>query len=292
MNSPALLVLGLLVMPAGLGAFALAQRSTPQGRPTRVPAAQQSAERPANTPGFRVAGLQVNSPVHTGADPASDETFGIDLAFFGTFSRTSLAIEFTREAGGIIGIDDDRSRLARFTDDRGTDLVRKDSFGGPFEGMPRISSDGRHLVFALPSDALPDAGATRLGAAGVLGVRVGDGIQDFVARDVDLQQGETFSLGGFDFRIESAGPSEWGEGHALTLSSKRDLAGIVRYALILDDGREHPLDPSMSMSGMGAWQQSFEMERAIERASLRITCWKNLQVLEIPFEVQAGIGLR
>jgi hypothetical protein len=88
------------------------------------------------------------------------------------------------------------------------------------------------------------------------------------------------------------GPSEWGDGYALTVASKRDLGTIVSWALVMDDGTEVPLVPSMSMSGMGHWEQTLQLEREIEQADLRITCWKDLQVVELPFELSTGLGLR
>src|SRR5262245_55379490 len=130
MNLSSLAVFALVAIPTGLGFVAIEQQKTPQKPHAPAPAAQ--------TPGFRIAGIQINSPVHTGADPASDDTFGVQLAFFGTFARTSVAIELARDAGGIIGLEDERCRLDRFADDRGTNLVKKDAFPGPFEAS-RIS---------------------------------------------------------------------------------------------------------------------------------------------------------
>jgi len=282
MNLSSLALIGLLAIPTGLGVVALGQQKT------QKPGAASPV---AQTPGFRIAGIQVNSPVHTGADPASDDTFGVQLAFFGTFARTSVAIELSRDAGGIIGLEDGSCRLARFADDRGTNLVKKDAFPGPFE-LSRVSDDGRHLVFSVASDALPDPVAARLSLAGKLALRVATAQETFTAEDVDLDEGARFGVGGFALEVRGNEPSEWGEGYALTVASKRDLGTIVSWALVLDDGTEVELRPSMSMSGMGQWEQTLQLDREIEQAHFRITCWKDLQVVELPFEVSAGLGLR
>jgi hypothetical protein len=287
MNAP-LALLGLLAIPAGASVVLLQQQ---KAKPPHAAASRPAASSAQSTPGFRVAGLQVNSPVHTGAAPASDDAFGVELAFFGSFARTSVAVELARGAGGIIGIDDERCRLARFSDDRGTDLAKKDAFPGPFE-MPRVSDDGRHLVFTVASETLPDPAATRLALGGVLALRVATEQETFVAEDVELVEGTRFTVGSFELEVTANGPSEWSDGHSLTLSSRRDLTTIVSWSLVLDDGTELSLRPSMSMSGMGRWEQTLQLEREVARADLRIACWKDLQTLEVPFELSAGLGLK
>jgi hypothetical protein len=300
MNVRLLLLSGLLGSVAVAGLVQLDKGREPAALPPTLSPHQRQAKRspaapPAHAPGspdVRVAGLMINSPTHTGADPASDDPGSVDLAFFGTFERTRLALELERADGGVLGIDDDRSQLTRFEDDRGTNLAKADDPFGPFEMLPRISADGRHVVFVIPSPLLPDPGATRISAAGVLGLRVATRKETFTSSSIALTEGASLTLAGFDFRVESAGKSEWSEGQALTLSSRRDLSSIARYALVLDDGAEVELRPSMSMSGMGTWQQTLELGGEVPRAALSIEVWQDLATDEVPFEVETGIGLR
>lgn len=292
MNVRILVLGGLLSILCAAGVVQLDGDDPPPALPTTLSphATPARAARAADSPDVRVAGLMVNSPTRTG-DPSSDGTFGVDLAFFGTFERTRLALELTRPEGGVLGIDDDRSRVTRFADDQGTDLARADNPFGPFEMLPRISPDGRHVVFVIPSESLPHERAARISAAGVVALRVASRREAFTAPDVHLAAGSSFSLAGFDFEVESAGKSEWGEGWSLTLAASSDLSPIARWALVLD-GAEVELRPSMSMSGMGVWRQTLELEHAVERASFRVECWQDLATVEVPFNVDAGLGLR
>lgn len=307
MNPRLLAVFATLATAVGVGVVALDRPSGVQPVcPTTVVGQRPLASAPsivttttatpvataAATPGFRAAGLTINTPVHTGVDPSSDDDFGVELAFFGTFARTSLAIEYRHAAGGMLELDGEASRLERFTDDRGTDLANEDAPFGPFDTMARVSEDGRHIVFVVPSDALPAAGATGVTAAGVLAVRCGSRKEDVASETVALRKGGTLAVGGHELAIREVGPSQWGEGHALTLESRTDLAAIEAWTLVLPDGREVEASPSMSMSGMGTWQQTLELEEPVERASLRIARWADLRTIEVPFEVSAGLGLR
>lgn len=289
------LVISLLVLLGSAGVVALSGAecmTKPLPESLSPLAARRCKTARAGGPAVRVAGLMINSPTHTGADAASDDASGVELAFFGTLERMRLALELTRPEGGLLGLDEAASRLTRFADDRGTDLIPSESPFGPFELLPRVSPDGRQLVFVIPSSRLPHARATRLSAAGTLGLRVATVSESFTAGDVPLAAGSAFSVAGFDFEIESAGKSQWGEGREVTVVAHRDLSAIRRWALVTPEGTELELRPSMSMSGAGTWSQTLELDRTLERAGFRVECWQDLATVEVPFEVETGLGLR
>ncbi|MEM7309070.1 MAG: hypothetical protein AAF682_20470 [Planctomycetota bacterium] len=294
MNARILAWIGTLVILAGAGVVVFrgeeqpAQRR-PFPRPTQKRAVHGASESPAVV---KPVGLMINAPVHTGEDPALEDNFGVELAFFGTFERTRMALELFYPKGGIIDLDNEASTLSLFEDDRATDLRKEDEHFGPFEMMPRMSEDGRYLAFVVPSDKLPDKNASKLYAKGVVAVRVATRAAEFDAEGVLFDEGTELSLGDFDFEITEAGPSSWGDGHSITLQTDRDTVRIVRYAFVDADGNEHELSPSMSMSGMGTWQQTLESDEELGRGTLRIECWQDMHTVEVPFEAEAGLGLR
>lgn len=284
--------LGFLVLPAGLWIASLGDVELPWGfsahaQQTKV----QSAKGGRATPGFRVAGVMVNSPAFS-MPPTSDGGFGPELAFFGTFARTSVAIEYTRDAGGLIGMDPEACTLTHFADDHGTNLVGETSVFGPFETNPRISEDGKHILFTVPSETLPHGAAAHVIAQGELGLLVGSKTQAVDSEAFDLEAGESLEVGPLAFEVTEVGPSAWGDGHSITLSSRTGLSEVVSWALVLDDGSVVDLSPSMSMSGMGTWQQTLDFDREVEHARLRVTRWTDLQHVKVPFEVSTGLGLR
>ncbi len=59
-----------------------------------------------------------------------------------------------------------------------------------------------------------------------------------------------------------------------------------------DSGEETELRTSMTISGGGTWNQTLECEQPIERAKIRVEMWKAPEMVRIPFDVTAGIGLR
>ncbi len=243
-------------------------------------------------PAVYPVGIMINSPTHTGADPESDDTFAVDLAFYGTFEKTRLALELVFPKGGIIELKNEESELTVFEDDKGTDLRKTDQFFGPFEMMPRVAEDGRHLVFVAGSDKLPYPTASKLAAKGKVAVLVADQAESFKVENVKVAEGTTFSVAGFDFEIREVGASEWGEGYSLTLVTKTDPGPIVSYGMIDGEGQSIELRPTMSMSGGGSWQQTLDYDRPVEVAAFVVEAWQDPELLSIPFEVSAGLGLR
>ena len=297
MNARILALLTTLLVFAGAGVVLLRGHSDPAGQASSA-AGRQGATTPTSPAAprgdagaVRPVGLMINAPTHTGKDPASDDTFGVELAFFGTFERTRLALELHYPQGGIIDLAGDSSSLTLFQDDMGGDLLKKESSFGVFEMMPRISDDGRYLVFVVPSDRLPQANATKVRAKGAVAAVVATRAQTFDAVGVKLAEGSEFSVGGYDFEITEAGDSDWGDGRSITVKTKRDTNAILRYALVGPDGEEVELSPTMSMSGMGTWNQTLDYEAGFDQATFRVEVWQDMREVEVPFDVEAGFGL-
>jgi hypothetical protein len=237
-------------------------------------------------PTVRVAGLMINGPTRIG-DSQNEE-----LAFRGSFAKTRLALELHYPKGGLIDLQREGSTLVSFSDDKGTNLLTEDDFGGPFEMLPRISEDSRELLFVIGAKTLPNATAAQLRAQGSVRVMVADAKETHTSATLELVAGTPCEVGPFTFSVSSAGPSEWSEAFSITLESKTDLSAIVRYALVDQDGNEIALQETMSMSGMGSWQQSLDCEKPVETAQLRIECWTEPEIVDVPFEVRTGLGLR
>ena len=231
-----------------------------------------------------VVGLMVHAPTAN-----STEHFE-RLGFAGTFNRSRLAIQLHHAPGGIIDLLADESTVEWFGDDKGTNLVDPDGMFGPLEMMPDIAEDGGSLVFVVGSNRSPHAQASRLEARGTIVAVCATATAKHRA-EVTFKKGEKFQLGPYAFEITNVGKSDWSEGWTLELTSKTDLASIITYSLVAN-GAEEELRQSMSMSGMGTWQQTLEREAAIEKGTLQIECWSDPAKVELPFAVSAGLGLR
>ncbi len=248
--------------------------------------AQQPREAAAQTPSVRVAGLLVNTPLRQSGEDTEE------LAFVGTFARTSLALELVVPQGGLVALDCDRSKVALFSDDQGTDLTDAHDFFGPIERLPRVAPDGRSLVFVLSSRTPPGRRASRLHAEGELVVRMSSERSTLASQPVALVKGSSFQVGDLRFEVTESGPSPWGEGWSTTVLTRQDPSAIVSWSLVGPDGEEHAWQDIASWDGGGTWYRSLATDERIEHATVRIEAWKDVREGRIPFEVETGLGLQ
>ena len=240
---------------------------------------------PARNASCRPVGLMVNGPVGGGSDDFPD------LAFAGTFERTRLAIRVDYPRGGIVDLRADRSTLDELQDDLGADLRKTDQHFGPFEMLTRVADDRRSAVFVIPSDKLPGPRATRLVARGKVALMTSSGSSEARSEHLALATGGAFAAGPFTFEVTRMGSSEWGDGWSMTLSTNTDLTAVRTYAFVDSNGEHVELSPSMTISGSGTWTQTLECERELGEGVFVVDYWDSPKIIEVPFEVSAGLGL-
>jgi hypothetical protein len=248
--------------------------------------AREPVQAAPGAPAVRATGILINAPLRTGGEQSEE------LAFFGTFSRTSLAIELVVPQGGLIDLDRERSQVTLFTDDQGTNLLDAEEFLGPIELAPRIAADGRSLAFVVGSKALPHRQASRLRVQGKLLVRMASERVTHETKPVSLSKGSTLQVGPFRCEVSESEPSPWGGGWSTTLVTRQDPSAIVAWTLVDEEGVVHEWPCTMSMDGGGTWYRTFTSEQRIDHSIVRIEAWKDVREGQIPFELEAGLGLR
>ena len=244
------------------------------------------ADDPAHDGMFEAVGVMVNAPIRDGENGFDD------LAFAGSFARTRVAVRMRFPEGGLFELDRKSCSVSRFVDDRGTDLLGEDDMFGPIEMMPEIADDGSWVVFIIASPVLPAAGASRLDVAGTVAVRAATEREVVESRDVAFAEGSVVELGDYSLEVKSSGPSEWSDDWTFTVKTRDDLSSVISWVAIDGDGNEHALQPTMSMRGMGTWEQTLSCDTPLDRVTLRVEAWADARRVEVPFEVSTGLGLR
>lgn len=215
------------------------------------------------------------------------------LPFMG-FTRTRLAVRLVLPSKGIFDLNADRSKVDVFRDDRGTDMLARstDSFqSSPIEMSPTLAEDGGSVVFIVGSDKIPAGNASQLEMKGTVALHVATRKVEFRADDVQFQPGQVVELGPYHLEIVSSGPSDWDPRWSLEVRSSVDLAPIIAWQVVAPDGEVVDMSPTMSMSGMGTWQQTVAGEKTLDHGSLVITAWADARTLEVPFALTTGVGL-
>jgi hypothetical protein len=186
---------------------------------------------------------------------------------------------------GLIEIDDDASVLEHFGDDKGTNL------GGGFESFPDEFKDASGGIIEVESSAVPAAGSSVLTAQGTLALSVATGTRKTRAANVALRNDATFRLGSTTITISEVEAD--GENQSFTLKLPRQTMMTIKEIKFFD-GRNQALEGQRTSSGYmnDAAELGMRVTTQARTITLEFETWQGLRTLKVPFNVQAGMGLR
>ncbi len=206
---------------------------------------------------------------------------------------TELALGITAKESRIIGLDEDKSKVTSFTDDKGTDLT-----GGKaeFGSFPKIAEDGTFGILEVKGSGIPAAGATKIMAKGTLAVTLGGKTATTRSEAVAVKKGTRFTLG--DYKFEVSDTSESGDDEkptSLTLQAKQNLDGVAAIRFFTEAGKE--IEASNSGSSSSGFNNSVTIEKYFDLATkatsilIEIDAYTDLKVETIPFDLTTGLGM-
>lgn len=242
---------------------------------------------PPIEPGARLVGVMVNPEI-----APQDEDGGFpNLAFQGTMGMTKLAIVVDDVDGGLIALDRDGCEVATFTDDRGRTLFDEDSPFPPFGFGERVLKNGHRLALELEGAYAPTRGAKTITATGTLAVRSAHERATSTRALVDCKKGAKLASGSYEFRVQSNGEAQWGDGYELELETTDDLGAVISYAAVTEKGTRIELDVRSTMTFAGKSQIGLFSDVPVGAAKLEVVAWKDARVRRVPFSVRAMIGM-
>jgi len=216
------------------------------------------------------------------------------------FNSMGTAVAIIIETKGpksIIKFDDKGSKIALLRDDKDTDLTKspqgdKQKFYQPQFGFPSVSDDGKAVLFLVRGDSLPAKGSTR--------VRV-----QMTAHLLTASQKKTDRQDGVALKVDTevkAGPAPLriqkveAEGAELNVTFKTnekiDQVIAVRF---FKDGKE----VKSNSAGSSSWtignvrtvQKTYSVKEKLEKADIEVEYWADLEAVDVPVSVEAGLGL-
>jgi hypothetical protein len=243
----------------------------------------------AAEPIFRVAGVQINSPVDLGREKSND------TAFFGVPPGTHIAVVVTLPTSGIVELDRKKSKVESFQDSTGKDIYQKPKFGSAY-GMMSISKDKQKILFRVSTEKLPAKGAKSVSLKGSVVLKVGTATSKGVRKRVKLAVGTSFKAGPYSLEITTAEKSEFFDGKfQVQLESKQDFDAIVAVRFLDSKGAELKAESRgsgrMSFGKNTTWTRSYHLDKIVKRATIEIEYWKDMKTVELPYTVQVGVGL-
>jgi hypothetical protein len=243
----------------------------------------------------RACGLQI---VGKGYGAADDNDALRPLNSFG--SGTSVAILVTPGAGTLIEILNDECKVIKFTDDKGTDLLKGDmKFGSPgFSYGAQISKDGKAVMMEARGPGLPSAEAAFLTLEGTTAFMVSpSGKTDTVkAENVELKKDGKFTAGTMAFTIREAGKPQWGDDPlAIDIACKTSLDTVKSVKFLDANGKEIEANRNStgreSFGGDTTWSMSFTLKQKVEKATVVVESWADAKKLFVPVILKVKLGM-
>jgi hypothetical protein len=226
------------------------------------------------------------------------------LRAFNWSKGTSLALLAVFPEGGIISFDSEASKLERFGDDKGTNLLEEPKSGEStffqskpgFGMMASVSEDGKACMIELDSPAVPAKGAARIDASGSLVFKCGSKKKTFTHENVAFKVGTKVEAGAVPLEVTKVGEPEWGDDPLqITLKATQDMSKVAAIAFF--DGNGNAIESSdagwtsMRSFNVVSIEKSFNLKKKVDSATIAVTYWVDMRDEEIPFKVTASLGL-
>lgn len=227
--------------------------------------------------------------------PPAEKKEGAQGAFFQPPGLTVVAT-ITPAQGKIVSLDQFKSKVDSFTDDKGTDLLATKS-ESPFNKPGFGTMDAKEAVATVEIQAagLPAKGASALNISGTITAQIASGTKQFTMENVDLTNGTHFICGELPINITKASVHKAmfsnKEEFSVTFSSTSDLENISTLEFFDAQGAKVEARKSEWGGGMGNYSVAYAFKQSVGSAKIVATCWTDLKTVEIPLSVKTGLGL-
>lgn len=251
-----------------------------QARRPPLPAKPAPAKpAPLPMPEVYVGGVQVvNSPF--GDDDWSARPFN-------SRNGTRVVLVVKMPAGlGLIGIDDEKSRVDTFTDEQRT------QYAAELDPFPDVSRDGSAGAIEIESDIVPGPSVTSLVAEGTLALVVAAGSKPVRVAKVPIENDRTFKIGATTVTVSDATVDEEEQSQSFTFNLTRQLLNSLRGVRFLD-AKGQDIESSRTSSSYinESASVSYTIKTLAKSVTVEFDQWQGLRDLEVPFKVNVSLGL-
>jgi hypothetical protein len=227
--------------------------------------------------------------------PPVEKKEGAQGAFFQPPGVTVVAA-LTPAQGKIVSIDQFKSKVDAFTDDKGTDLLAAKS-DSPFNkpGFGMMDTKESCATVEIQAAGLPAKGASALNISGTITAKIAAGTKEFTVESADITNGTHFTCGELPIEITKAGLSKAmfsnEQEFSVTFSSAKDLESISTLDFFDAQGTKLEARKSEWGGGMGSYMVVYVFKKSVDHAKIVATCWTDLKTVEVPLSVKTGVGL-
>jgi hypothetical protein len=253
-------------------------------------------ERPAAPAPAASATSAVQIELYEVAMRREPKTEGVTL--FGN-AGTDLKIAVVVPGASLLRLDEEKSKIAKWTDDAGTDLTpTEDSwwFWAQMDGRWDEEARMDLATLTLHTDRLPASGANRITLESTLVfVDAGDLTTSDVAAPLTL--GAKFTLAGVEMKVAALSEIEDSETvvRQIELQSSKPLDALQSMVMKDAEGNEIVCEEmgsgSMGMFGKTTYSYYYGLGKAVDAATITATYYARMGTVEVPLKLSAGVGL-
>lgn len=232
-------------------------------------------------PAVELAGLRVVGPGY-GLN-------GTELQAFNQRSGLSLALIVNAPKNKkIVDVDDSKCSLTSLIDDRGHNLLDGVDWGS----FPKVSKDGRLALIEVTSKSRPSKSASRIHAKGTIHLCTAGSERTEKIENLKLEVGGKSHIQQNILQVMKV--QKENDGLNLVLQGKRTLTETFK-AVRFYTSKDHSVDVwgrgSFTFGNTSQMQYNLDLKSVPETLIMEIDLWQDLETLDLPFEIDSGLGL-
>jgi hypothetical protein len=215
-------------------------------------------------------------------------------------SGVTVSATLSSSAGKIVKIEDSKSKIESFTDDKGTDLMAapdsNDVFNKPGVSIQLPSSDEGFTSVVMDLKALghPAKGATMLNIAGKVVAQVASDSKQVTVDNAEIKPETTFKVGEMSLKISSASMKKdfsQKDEFMVTFSSAKELESISKIEFFDAQGTKIEASKRSWGGGFGSYMMEYALKKSVDHAKIVVSYWTDLKTVEVPINVKTSVGL-
>ncbi|HLX60249.1 MAG TPA: hypothetical protein VKX17_03095 [Planctomycetota bacterium] len=216
---------------------------------------------------------------------------------------TSVSLLVSSRAGEFIHFDAVDSAVAKFVDDKGTDLqarpkdAAEPALPAAFGTGSKIDKDAKSCLIEFSAPGLPVKGATQLILQGTLSMLCATTKKETEVKNVPIRSGTRIAgPGNLELQIEQVGKPEFGKGAwAFLLRAQRELDDLAEVKFFRTDGTEIPstrtTTSTLAIEGAVRVEWNYALSERVDAANVKLYTWSDAQKKRIKVDLKIDLGL-
>lgn len=219
---------------------------------------------------------------------------------------TTLSLLVSSPIGELIRFDATDSTVAKFVDDKGTDLQArpKDATAeqialAGFGNAAKIDKDAKNCIVEVSAPSLPAKGASRIQILGTLTMLCATQKKETVVANVPIKNG-TKIAGPNNLELEIAemneAPRDLGrDAMVFVLRAQHELDGIAEIKFFRPDGGEvkaaRTSTSTLTIQGNVKVDWSYTFSERVDTSTVKLYTWSDIQKKRIKVDLSVDLGL-